>query len=88
MSNVKISFAIIYKTVLRLLLLNGIFLFFMTLARVAFLLYFGELGALGGLYLYVFKAFVVGVRFDLSVIAYMNMIATLTLLTVWGLGRE
>ena len=84
----NIAFSAVYKTVLRLLLLNGIFLFLMSLSRLGFLLYFGDLASLGAQYLYVLKAFVMGFRFDLSVVAYINTIVTLSLLAAWSLKRD
>ncbi len=84
----NIAFSAVYKTVLRLLLLNGIFLFLMSLSRLGFLLYFGDLASLGAQYLYVLKAFVMGFRFDLSVVAYINTIVTLSLLASWSLKRD
>lgn len=84
----RITFGAVLHTVKKLLILNLCFLALMTAFRFLFFYYFANFNELRGLYHYVAQAFFLGMRFDLSVLAYINTLVTLTLLIVWGAGRE
>lgn len=73
-----------HRTVKKLIILNGFFLCLMSLFRLAFCCYYGSAAELGGRAFDLAKAFVMGVRFDLVVVAYINALVTLTLLVVWA----
>ena len=79
--------SIIVNVLKRLLALNAVFLAMMSAVRAAFFLRFVNWREVEGLWGYVFKAFVLGVRFDLVIVAYVNTLVTLTLLIVWAAGR-
>ncbi len=66
-----------FDCILKILPINIIALAVMTLYRVFFFFYFADLSTLSGLYGYVFKAFLLGLRFDLSVLAYINSLVIL-----------
>jgi phosphoglycerol transferase MdoB-like AlkP superfamily enzyme len=83
--NEKITFREIFETVKKALLVNGIFLLLMSVFRVIFFIHYADFPALKGLGGYVIKAFILGMRFDLAVIAYFNVLVTLTLLIVWAI---
>jgi phosphoglycerol transferase MdoB-like AlkP superfamily enzyme len=78
---------LIVKITKKLVLLNAVFLALMSVFRLVFFLYYADLSALGGLWGYVFKAFILGIRFDLVVIAYLNVFVTLSLAAVWMIGK-
>jgi len=86
--NDKFTFHTIFSTVKRLVLLNGIFLLLMSVFRLIFFLYFERFGHFQGMYRYLLKAFFMGMRFDLVVVAYINTLVTLTLLFVWMIGSR
>ncbi|MHB9155156.1 MAG: LTA synthase family protein [Endomicrobiales bacterium] len=78
----------ILKTVARLLALNGLFLLSMSAFRLVFCLYYSGPDGLRGMGQYLVKAFVLGARFDLAVIAYVAIPVTLSLLGAWALNKE
>ncbi|MDR2426183.1 MAG: LTA synthase family protein [Endomicrobium sp.] len=61
-----------FDCLLKIVPINIAALAAMTAYRVFFLFYFADFGSLKGLYIDIFKAFVLGLRFDLSVLAYLN----------------
>jgi phosphoglycerol transferase MdoB-like AlkP superfamily enzyme len=81
----KTGFGQVIETIKKLIVLNGIFLILMSLYRSFFFVYFANFAELKGLYTYVLKAFLLGARYDLAIIAYINSLVTVTLLLVWGL---
>lgn len=80
----QLSFVVVFRTLLRLAALNAVFLLLMSLFRLVFFLYYGDLSSLDGMGRYVFRAFSLGVRYDLAVIAYVNTLVTLSLIVVWA----
>jgi phosphoglycerol transferase MdoB-like AlkP superfamily enzyme len=83
-----ISFSLIIHIVKKLILMNVLFLALMSLFRVGFFFYFADASGFKGLYGYLIQAFILGSRFDLSAVAYINIPVTLSLLTVWASARE
>lgn len=75
------------RVVKKLLVLNGVFLALMSAFRLLFFLYFADFASLKGLWGYVLAAFFLGARFDLAVIAYLNVFVTLSLAAVWITGK-
>jgi len=61
-----------FDCLLKIIPINIAALAAMTLYRIFFCFYFADSGVLKGFYGYVFKAFFLGLRFDLSVLAYIN----------------
>ncbi|MFH1368006.1 MAG: sulfatase-like hydrolase/transferase [Elusimicrobiota bacterium] len=84
----RLNFNQILETVKKALVLNGIFLILMTALRVVFYFYFSNPVELKGLYGYVIKAFVLGARYDLVIVAYLNIFVTLSLFAVWALDSR
>jgi phosphoglycerol transferase MdoB-like AlkP superfamily enzyme len=84
----QIGFNSIIHTVKRLLLLNGVFLAVMSLFRLVFFLYYGDVHALVRTPATVGQAFFLGIRFDLVVVAYINSLVVLSLLIVWAIGKR
>jgi phosphoglycerol transferase MdoB-like AlkP superfamily enzyme len=84
----QISFDRILHTVTTLALANALYLALMSLFRAVFFFYFSDLANFKGLYGSVLQAFFLGVRFDLSAVAYINTLVTLSLLVVWACGRD
>ena len=76
------------NAVKRVLALNAVFLVMMSAVRAVFFLRFVNWQDVGGLWGYVFRAFLLGVRFDLVIVAYINTLVTLTLLIVWAAGKS
>lgn len=66
-----------FDCLLKIMPLTIIALAAMTVYRVFFFFYFADFPTLNGLYGYVFKAFWLGFRFDLSVLAYVNSLVIL-----------
>lgn len=60
--------------------INLLIMLLMTLFRFVFLLYFADFNEISSLKFYVLKAFWMGFRFDLSILAYINIPVTLALL--------
>jgi phosphoglycerol transferase MdoB-like AlkP superfamily enzyme len=67
----------IFETIRKIVLLDIIFLIFMACFRLAFLLYYGQAVLTPDLLGDIAKAFYMGARFDLAVIAYINLPVTL-----------
>ena len=61
-----------FDCLIKIIPLNVAALVAMTLYRVFFFFYFADFNTLHGMYGYVLKAFWLGLRFDLSVLAYVN----------------
>ena len=66
-----------FDCILKIIPLTIIALAAMTVYRIFFFFHFADFSTLGGLYGYIFKAFWLGLRFDLSVLAYINSFAIL-----------
>ncbi len=84
--NKYLPFGAVIDSVKKLLLANAVFLLLMSVFRLVFFVYYGGLKTSSGLWIYVFKAFYMGVRFDLGVVAYVNMLVVLTLIVVSAIG--
>ncbi|MGA2091722.1 MAG: sulfatase-like hydrolase/transferase [Endomicrobiales bacterium] len=84
----EIDFNTIVHAVKRLIILNGVFLLFMSLFRLFFYFYFSGHESFAGLHAYIAQAFILGFRFDLSAIAYVNILVTLSLLIIWGFKKK
>ncbi len=86
--NNKISFATIINTVIRLVALNAAVLLVMTLCRVVFFVHFGHSMQFAGLWHYVIRAFMLGMRFDLVQVAWVNALVLLSLFIIWAIGSR
>ena len=84
--NKNISFGAVAGTIKKLLAANAVFLLLMSVFRFVFFVYYGGLKTSSGLWAYVLKAFFMGVRFDLGVVAYVNLLVTLTLIAAAVIG--
>ncbi|MCB4792034.1 MAG: sulfatase-like hydrolase/transferase [Elusimicrobia bacterium] len=78
----KLDFELIVQAIKKLIVLNGIFLLLMSLYRLFFFVYFANFNELKGQYWYVFKAFFLGFRYDLAIIAYINALVSLSILII------
>ncbi|MFC1501123.1 LTA synthase family protein [Elusimicrobiota bacterium] len=81
-------FPLVLDIVKKYVLLNFIFLFLMSVHRFIFCFYYSDLGDFKGLFWHVIKAFILGLRFDLVVIAYLNAVIVLTLLITWAFRNK
>ncbi|MCL2388778.1 MAG: LTA synthase family protein [Elusimicrobia bacterium] len=70
---VKIDFDKFFNLLVKLLLLNAFLMALMSLYRLIFLLAFGNFAELAGMWNFVLRAFGMGLRFDASPLAYVNM---------------
>lgn len=70
------------RIVLRLLCLNCIFLFLMSLYRCVFFLYYGKGTDCTGLGQDIIRAFIMGLRLDASVLSLLNIPVVLTVITI------
>lgn len=61
-----------FDCLLKIIPINIAALLGMFIYRIVFFFYFADFSTLSGLYGYIFKAFFLGLRFDLSVLAYIN----------------
>ena len=71
-----------------LLIAHIFFLFVMSLFRVVFFIYYSPLESLDGFYLDLLNAFFLGVRIDLTVVGYIQIIPTLILIFIYYLKKE
>ncbi|MDR1926467.1 MAG: sulfatase-like hydrolase/transferase [Endomicrobium sp.] len=69
----KLNFEKYFDCLLKIMPLNVAALATMTIYRIFFFLYFQNFSSFKGFYGYIFKAFLLGIRFDLSVLAYVNI---------------
>lgn len=76
----RFNFNVILNSFLIIIPINVFIIFVMTIYRFVFFLYFADFAAISTLKMYVLKAFWMGLRFDLSVIAYINAPITLLFL--------
>ncbi len=76
----KFNFNVILNSFVLIIPINIVILIFLTIYRLFFFVYFADFSAMLSLKLYVLKAFWMGFRFDLSILAYIN--APITLLFV------
>lgn len=84
----KIDFNVIINSFIILLPINIFIMFMITLYRFVFFLYFADFTEIAPLKLYVLKAFWMGFRFDLSVLAYINLPVTLILIACLFLKKN
>ncbi|MDR3071016.1 MAG: sulfatase-like hydrolase/transferase [Endomicrobium sp.] len=66
-----------FDCLIKIIPLNIVALATMTIYRLFFFLYFQNVSSLKGLYCYILKAFILGARFDLVILAYINSIVVL-----------
>lgn len=71
---------LVFNSFLILIPVNLFIIFLMTLYRLFFLFYFGDFSVLSASKIYVLKAFFMGLRFDMSIMAYINAPVTLILI--------
>lgn len=76
----RFNFNVILNSFLIIVPINVFIIFIMTVYRFVFFLYFADFTVISTLKIYVLKAFWMGLRFDLSVIAYINAPITLLFL--------
>jgi phosphoglycerol transferase MdoB-like AlkP superfamily enzyme len=76
----KFYFNAILNSFLILIPIKILMIIMMTLYRFIFFIYFADLSTIPALKTYIFKAFWMGFRFDLSILAYINSPVTLGLL--------
>ena len=76
----RFNFNVILNSFVFLIPINIVVLIFLAIYRLFFFVYFADFAAISSLKLYVLKAFWMGFRFDLSIIAYINAPITLLLL--------
>ena len=76
----KFNFNVIINSFIYVIPINFVVLLFLTIYRFIFFLYFADLSTLSGLSFYILKAFWMGFRFDLSIVAYINAPITLLFL--------
>ncbi|MFW3406930.1 LTA synthase family protein [Aliarcobacter butzleri] len=72
----------------KLFFIHVIFLCFMSIFRLVFFLYYSELNSFSGYYLDILKAMFLGFRVDLTVIGYLQIIPTITLVIFYYLKKE
>ncbi len=84
----KTDFNVIINSFIILLPINIFIMFMITLYRFIFFLYFADFTEIASLKLYVLKAFWMGFRFDLSVLAYINFPITLILIACLFLKKN
>lgn len=76
----RFNFNVILNSFVFIIPINIVVLFFLFVYRLFFFVYFADFSAISSLKLYVLKAFWMGFRFDLSVVAYINAPITLLFL--------
>lgn len=76
----KTGFNAFFNGVLIIIPINALMMLLMTLFRLVFFLYFADFNEMSSLKIYVLKAFWMGFRFDVSVLAYINIPVTLVFL--------
>ncbi len=74
------NFNFIFNSFIYIVPINIVVLLLLTIYRFVFFLYFADFSTLSGLSFYIVKAFWMGFRFDLSVMAYINVPVTLLFL--------
>ncbi|MFC1501076.1 LTA synthase family protein [Elusimicrobiota bacterium] len=86
--NEKLDFNVILSAIKKLIMFNSIFLAIMTLYRIIFFVKFANFAELEGLSKYIIEAFILGVRFDLRIVAYVNILVVLSILFIWATRKE
>ena len=76
----RFNFNVILNSFVFIIPINIVVLIFLTVYRLFFFVYFADFSVVSSLKLYILKAFWMGFRFDLSIVAYIN--APITLLFV------
>ena len=76
----KFNFNVILNSFIYVIPINVVMLVLLTIYRFVFFLYFADFSTLSGLSFYILKAFWMGFRFDLSIVAYINAPITLLFL--------
>lgn len=76
----KTGFNAFFNSFLLIAPINALMLLLMTLFRFVFFIYFADFNEISSLKFYVLKAFWMGFRFDVSVLAYINIPVTLVFL--------
>ena len=75
------------QTLLKIAVLNLFFLLLMSLWRLVFFLYYGQAMDFSGLNSDIARAFFMGFRFDLSIIAYINALVILAFICLLFIGK-
>ena len=83
-----IPFLRIIRFIGRVILLNAAVLFLMSVYRLVFCFYYGDISYLSSHIAYVLKAFFMGARYDLAVVAYINGLVTFSFIPVWLFRSE
>ncbi|MDR1952233.1 MAG: sulfatase-like hydrolase/transferase [Elusimicrobiota bacterium] len=76
-----------WRVLLKIILLNLIFLFLMSIFRAVFFFYYGRGIDLTGFAFDVFKTFYMGARFDAVVLGYINIPITVSLIVLFFIGK-
>ena len=76
----RFNFNVILNSFVFIIPINIVVLVFLAVYRFFFFVYFADFSAISSMKLYVLKAFWMGFRFDLSVVAYINAPVTLLFL--------
>ena len=76
----RFNFNVILNSFILIIPINIIILLLVSIYRFIFFIYFADFSAISSLKLYVLKAFWLGFRFDLSIVAYINAPITLLFL--------
>ena len=78
----RFNFNVILNSFILIIPINIVILLLISIYRFIFFMYFADFSIVSSLKLYVLKAFWLGFRFDLSIIAYINAPITLFFLSV------
>ena len=72
----------------RIITLNMIFALIMTIYRIIFTFYYSDWSELSQYFGDLMQAFILGVRYDCAVIAYINSLVTLLFIIFWFIGSQ
>lgn len=86
--NKRVNYSTVLDTTLWLIAMNAVFLLLMSVFRAVFFILYAPMEQISGLWKYVFDAFVLGVRFDLVQVAFINSLVTLSILLLWAFAKK
>ena len=72
----------------RIITLNIIFALIMTIYRIIFTFYYSSWSNLSGYLSDLIQAFILGVRYDCAILAYINSLVTLSFIIFWFIGSQ
>ena len=72
----------------RIITLNIIFALIMTIYRIIFTFYYSNWSELSQYFGDLVQAFILGVRYDCAILAYINSLVTLFFIIFWFIGRQ